>query len=116
MAGPDMELARNEKITLAVLAGFALVCLAAGAKMSPGASVKTPAAVTEAIPPFIPPPGRPVLGPDQHIGGVVYTPHRYPPSCGSDLTVAIHRGMSTLSLPADGDMLWLSAPPSEEML
>ena len=60
--------------------------------------------------------GRPVLGPDQHVGGYVFTPHRYPPACGSDLTVAIHRGMTTLSLPADGDMIWLSNPPGEETL
>jgi hypothetical protein len=93
-----------------------LVFVLAGAKRSPGASIKVPARATEDVPPFVPPPGRPVLGPDQHLNGYVFTPHRYPPACGSDLTVAIHRGMSTLSLPAGGDMLWLSNPPGEEML
>lgn len=106
-------LSKRECYVLGGLAVVALACMAAGSKMSPGGSVKVPASVTEDWAPFRPPPGRPVLGPDQHVGGVVFTPHRYPPACGSDLTVAIHRGLTQLSLPAEGDMLWMSAPPSE---
>lgn len=109
-------LTRNECYALAGLGAVALIFLAAGSKMSPGASIKVPARATEDLPPFIPPPGRPVLGPDQHVGGVTYTPHRYPPACGADLTVAIHRGLTQLGLPAEGDMLWLSNPPGEETL
>ena len=102
-----------------VLAGLAVVALAlgaAGAKMSPGTSIKVPARETESVPPFTPPPGRPMLGPNQHIDGQVLTPHRYPATSGADLTIAIHDGMTTLGLPADGDMLWLSNPPGEEVL
>src|SRR5229473_1682893 len=98
-------LTRNECYVLAGLGVVGLGFVLAGSKMAPGGSIKVPARSTEDIPPFVPPPGRPVLGPDQHVGGVVFTPHRYPPACGSDLTVAIHRGLSQLSLPAEGDML-----------
>jgi len=101
---------------VAVVAAAGLGFVLAGSKRSPGASVKVPARATEDVPPFVPPPGRPVLGPDQHLNGYVFTPHRYPPACGSDLTVAIHRGLTQLGLPADGDMLWLSNPPGEENL
>lgn len=111
MAG--LRLTRGECYALAGLGIVALAFMAAASKSAPGASMKVPARNTEDIPPFVPPPGRPVLGPDQHIGGVIYTPHRYPPACGADLTVAIHRGLTQLSLPASDDMLWLSDPPSE---
>ena len=111
-----MELTRGEKCVIGGMAAVALLFLAAGSKLSPGASIKVPARATEDVPPFIPPPGVPMLGPDQHVGGITYTPHRYPPACGSDLTVAIHRGMTSLGLPADGDNLWMSAPPSEDVL
>lgn len=110
------SLTKRECYVLAGLGGVALLFFAGAAKMSPGSSFKTFAAVTESLPPFVPPPGRPVLGPEQHVGPVVYSPHRYPAATGSDLTVAIHRGMTTLSLPAEGDMLWLSNPPGDEVL
>lgn len=106
-------LSKNERYVLIGLGAAALILLAAGSKMAPGASLKVPERVTEDWVPFRPPIGRPVLGPDQHLFGYVFTPHRYPPACGSDLTVAIHRGLSPMALPAEGDMLWLSAPPSE---
>jgi hypothetical protein len=109
-------LTKRECWTLAGLGVVALLFFGAGSKMAPGSSFKVPDRATEDVPPFTPPPGRPVLGPDQHVGGVVYTPHRYPPACGSDLTVAIHRGLTQLGLPAEGDMLWLSNPPGEENL
>ena len=111
-----MALTKRECWTLAGTGAVALLFLGAGSKLSPGGSIKVPAASTEDIPPFVPPPGRPVIGPDQHVGGFVFTPHRYPPACGSDLTVAIHCGLTQLSLPAEGDMLWLSNPPGEETL
>ena len=110
------SLTKNECYVLAGLGAVAVLFAVAAAKQSPGASIKVPAKLTESIPPFVPPPGRPVLGPDQHLNGYIFTPHRYPPACGSDLTVAIHRGLTTLSLPAEGDMLWLSNPPGEETL
>lgn len=109
---------RNEKIVIGAAATVGLVFLLAGSKTAPGASIKVPAA-SEDVPPFTPPAmpsERPVVGPAQHVNGYVYTPHRYPPGCGSDLTALIHHGLSTAALPADGDMLWLSSPPSTEEL
>lgn len=109
---------RNEKLVIGAAATIGLIFLLAGSKTAPGASIKVPAA-SEDQPPFTPPPigsERPVVGPAQHVGGYVYTPHRYPPSCGSDITALIHHGLSTAALPAEDDMLWLSAPPSIEEL
>jgi|SRR5215469_3166248 len=107
---------RAHRATLGLLILAALVLLAAGAKLSPGASLKVPATVTEDWPAFRPPPGRPVLGPDQHIGGYVYTPHRYPPACGNDISIAIREGFQTMALPNDSDALWIAGSPSEAEL
>jgi len=107
---------RNEKLVLGGLGVVAVLCGAAGAKTSPGASWKLPERETEMWAPFAVPPARPVLGPDQHIGGYVYTPHRYPAACGNDITAAIHGGFSTMALPADGDSLWIGAAPPEDEL
>jgi hypothetical protein len=104
---------RNELIALRAGAVAALVLLLVAAKKAPGASLKVPAREVESIPPFQPPPGLPVLGPDQHIGQYAYTPHRYPAACGNDITAAIHGGFSTMALPADGDAMWLGRSPSE---
>jgi hypothetical protein len=107
------RLTRNEAYALAGLGAVALILAAAGSKMAPGASIKTPARATEDITTFAVPPDRPVLGPHQHLGGYVFTPHRYPPACGSEISALIHHGLTPAALPAEGDMLWLSAPPSE---
>lgn len=104
---------RNEILAYGVAAAAALAFLAAGAKRSPGGSVKAPAAAVEDATPFQAPPGAPVVGPEQHIGGVVLSPHRYPPTCGNDISVLIHRGLTAASLPGEDDMTWLSAPPGE---
>ena len=108
-----MALTQGERITLAAAAAAAVVLGLAGAKKAPGAAAVVPSSQTEDMLPFDPPPDRPVLGPAQHVGGVSYTPHRYPVACGSELTTLIHHGLSTAALPAEDDMLWLSAPPSE---
>lgn len=107
---------RNEQICIVALGAVGLYFLLAGAKASPGGSVKVPAVDTEDWPPFRPPPGVPVLGPDQHLNGYVFTPHRYPRVCGGELSALLHHGYSTASLPAQGDMTWLSNPPSEATL
>ena len=107
------SLTRGECYALAGLGAAALLLAAAAAKMAPGASIKVPGRVTEDVATFAIPPERPVLGPHQHIGGYVFTPHRYPPACGNDISVLIHHGLTPAALPAEGDMLWLSAPPSE---
>lgn len=107
------SLNRNEVYALAALGAAALILAACAAKMAPGAAIKMPSAVTEDISTFVIPPDRPVLGPHLHLAGYVFTPHRYPPACGNDISVLIHHGLTPAALPAEGDMLWLSAPPSE---
>lgn len=104
---------RSEQYAVAAAAAAALVLFAAAAKSAPGAAIKVAASQTEDLPPFTPPPDAPVIGPDLHVGGVVYTPHRYPAACGNDISVLIHHGLSAAALPAEQDMSWLSAPPSE---
>jgi len=96
----------------------ALALAAAAMRMSPGGSIKIPAFQDRALfPPFTPPPGVPDPS-VHHVGpyGLVYTPHRYPEVCGNDISVLIHRGYSTMALPNEGDMTWLSAPPGEAEL
>lgn len=109
---------RQHKIVVGALIAVALFLLACGSKKAPGGSVKVPAAVTEDIPhyTFNPPPAAPVHSVDDIQGGWVFTPHRYPRVVGGEITAVIHHGFQTMALPQDGDMLWLSAPPSEEML
>ena len=103
-------------IVLGVLA--ALGFLAWGAKKAPGGAVKVPAAATENVAVFIPPPGAPMMHMADHVGpyGLVYTPHRYPAACGSEISVLIHRGYHTMMLPHEKDMTWLSIPPGEAEL
>lgn len=78
--------------------------------------VPVPAATTEAIKPFTVPPGFPIVGPNQHLNGYVYTPHRYPVMTGQEITTVINRGHATLKLPHAADTGWIVAPPSEETL
>jgi hypothetical protein len=51
--------------------------------------------------------------PEDHHAGYVYTPHRYPRTTGGEITVAIHRGFSSMRVPNVEDVQWLIAPPSE---
>jgi hypothetical protein len=51
----------------------------------------------------------------QHHAGYTYTPHRYPRACGGEITAVIHRGFSTMRIPAVADVQWMIAPPSEVM-
>ena len=109
-----VNLTRGHALVLGLLALAGLLFFGAAARNSPGGSVKIPAfQVPPKWPAFTPPPGVPVLGPDQHVGGYVFTPHRYPPAAGNDISVLIHRGYGTMFLPAAGDLTWLSLPPSE---
>lgn len=116
-----MELTRRHLVTGGLIAA-GLAVIWAGIRAAPG-GIKVPAAMAQdepsneaagyragmsAIPPELP-----VLGPHQHIGGYVFTPHRYPPGCGNDISVLIHRGTSVMALPSDRDAEWLVAPPGE---
>ena len=101
---------------LAVLvAGGVLMWL--GVRASARGGVKVPAAVTEDTPPFVPPPGAPVVTVDQHAGGLVaYTVHRYPVRCGHEITALINHGHGTMFLPHVKDLNWITRPPSEVSL
>jgi len=103
-------------LAFAVIAGGALIW--GGVRNSPGGGVKVAARATEDLAGFaarsVPEPfSRPVIGPDQHDGVVVYTPHRYPRACGAEISAVIHHGWQTMFLPHEKDMTWLSRPPGE---
>ena len=52
--------------------------------------------------------------PHQHHRGYIYTPHRYPRTTGGEITVAIHKGFSSMRVPAaTPDADWIVSPPSE---
>ena len=56
-----------------------------------------------------------MLLPDEHHAGYTYTPHRYPRTCGGEITATIHKGWSPMRVPNSQDVQWLIAPPSEVM-
>lgn len=86
-----------------------------GARASTG-GVKTPAKVTEDLLAFTPALEHPVIGPQQHVGGYVYAPHRYPKVCGGEITAFIRDGWPTLRMPRDREARWITEPPSEVAL
>lgn len=105
----------RHRLSVVLVMAVALGFFAWAARRSPGGSVKyAKYQGAPQFPPFTPPPGVPDPTP-HHVGpyGLVYTPHRYPAACGNDISVLIHRGYATMALPAEDDMTWLSAPPSE---
>jgi hypothetical protein len=53
--------------------------------------------------------------PAEHWHGYTFTPHRYPKHCGGEITNTIHKGFSSMRVPASQDVQWLIAPPSEVM-
>ena len=107
---------------LAVAAGMAVVAalvLMASRSSSPtGGGFKVPSATTENIPlyTFQPPPDQPMVGPQDHVGGFVFLPNRYPPLVGGELTAVMNYGHATLTLPHERDVNWITAPPSEVSL
>lgn len=54
--------------------------------------------------------------PDETVGDVVYSQHRYPDRIGGELTTVMHYGHSALSVPSVTDSNWITAPPSEVTL
>lgn len=101
---------------LALFLLAAAVLIGWGVRASAAGGPKVPAADSEDIPPFVPPPAAPICGPDQHVGGYVFTPHRYPRMAGGELSAVIHHGHATLKIPHAKDMTWLMRPPSEVTL
>ena len=112
---PKINLKPEQAVILAAMAIVGGALIFAGVRRVPG-GVKVTDAQTENIKPFTPPPGAPVVGPDQHIGGVVYTPHRYPTVAGQEITALINHGHATLKLPHARDIDWLTTPPGEDTL
>lgn len=53
--------------------------------------------------------------PQDHYAGYTYTPHRFPRTCGGEITALIHKGYGTMRVPNVEDVQWLIAPPSEVM-
>ena len=56
---------------------------------------------------------QPVCMPHEHHAGYVYTPHRYPRTVGGEVSSAIHKGFSSMRVPAVTDAQWIISPPSE---
>jgi hypothetical protein len=94
--------------------GIAALALMAARQSSGG--IKTPARTTEDLPAFTPPLDQPWVGTQQHLNGFIFTPHRYPPNCGQEITAFINGGHATLQIPHERDMTWLTAPPGEVSL
>jgi hypothetical protein len=114
-ASADKLTTRQLCVLVAVLvAGLAL--LLAGVKRSPAGGVKVPARSVEDVPAFTPPPATPYVGPNQHVGMSVFTPHRYPAACGGEVTSLIYFGHRPLLIPHEKDQNWLMRPPSEVTL
>lgn len=110
------RMTRGQLCVLAAVLAVGVVLVLAAVRKAPGGGVRVPAAVTEDPPPFTPPAGAPVVGPAQHVGGVVYSPHRYPAVCGADVSAVIKYGHRPMILPHEKDSGWLQAPPSEVTL
>src|SRR5580765_7793043 len=110
------RLTRRQLCVLAMVVAAGLVLLAAAVRRAPQGGLKVPARAVEDVPAFTPPPGTPVVGPNQHVGACVYTPHRYPSLAGSDVTTLVNYGHHPLRLPHERDTGWLTRPPSEVAL
>jgi hypothetical protein len=115
MAGDAAVKIKPEQLLIALLAAAAVALVAAGVRKSGG--VPAPATATIEGGAGIPEPIQPVLCmPDEHLGQVVYTKHRYPARVGGELTTVIHYGHSALSVPSVTDGQWIINPPSEVTL
>jgi hypothetical protein len=110
------KLTRKQLCVLLLILAGGMALMVAAVRRAPQGGVRVPGRVTEDVLPFIPPAGAPVVGPDQHVGGVVYSPHRYPLVCGGDVSSIIKYGHRPLLIPHERDTGWLTSPPSEVTL
>lgn len=102
---------RPEHLAAGVLAVAGAAFLIGGMRKAGGPPA--PAATTEGSY-EIPEPVQPLLCmPDEHLGNVVFTKHRYPDRVGGELTTVIHYGHSALAVPSVRDFQWIMNPPSE---
>ncbi len=106
---------KPETVAVAVLAAAAVAFLAGGLRKAGG--VPAPATATTEGAYNIPEPAQLVLClPDEHLGQVVYSKHRYPDRVGGELSTVMHYGHSALNVPSVKDSQWITAPPSEMTL
>ena len=110
------RMSRGQLCAIVVILAAAAALFVVAVRRSPGGGVKVPARATEDVPAFTPPPGTPVLGPNEHVAGVVYLPHRYPNMCGADVSALIWHGHRPLLLPHQRDADLIPSPPSEVTL
>lgn len=106
---------KPEPLIVAAAAAAVVALAAAGLRQSGGLPAQVRATTEGAF--DIPEPVQPVLCmPDEHLGQVVYTKHRYPDRVGGELTTVMHYGHSALSVPSVTDGQWIINPPSEVTL
>lgn len=106
---------RPEPVILALAAAGAVALLLAGIRKAGG--IAAPAAATTEGSWNIPDTVAAVLClPDETVGDVIYSKHRYPDRIGGELTTVMHYGHSILSVPNVTDSQWITAPPSEVTL
>lgn len=106
---------KPEQAILALAAAAAVAFLAGGLRKAGGLPVQARATTESAF--DVPDPVQPVLCmPDEHLGQVVYTKHRYPQQCGGELSTVIHYGHSALNVPSVREAQWITSPPSEVTL
>jgi hypothetical protein len=110
------RMSRGQLCALVAALAIAGALLVFAVRRSPGGGVKVPARATEDVPAFTPPPAAPVVGVNAHLGGVTYSPHRYPNMCGADVSALIWHGHRPLLLPHQRDEDLIPAPPSEVTL
>jgi hypothetical protein len=110
------KMTRGQLCALLLLLGVGVALTIAAVRRAPQGGVRVPGRVTEDVLPFTPPAGAQIVGPDQHLRGVVYSAHRYPSVCGGDVSAVIKYGHRPLLIPHERDTNWLTAPPSEVTL
>lgn len=111
-----MPQVKVEHVALVTLGAAAGIFLWAGMKRAGGVPAPATQGTTEGQY-TIPEPVQPVLCmPDEHVGQMVFSKHRYPDRLGGALTTVIHYGHSALAVPNEADSLWIVAPPGEAYL
>ena len=111
-----MPRVKLEHVALVVLGAGAGIFLWQGMKRSGGVAAPATQGTTEGQY-TIPEPVQPVLCmPDEHLGAMVFSKHRYPDRVGGSLTTVMHFGHSALAVPNEADSLWIVQPPAEAIL
>ena len=111
-----MPQVKVEHVALVTLGAIAGVFLWQGMKRAGGVPLPATQGTTEGQY-TVPEPVQPLLCmPDEHLGAMVFSKHRYPDRVGGSLTTVMHFGHSALAVPSTADANWISSPPSEAYL